>query len=86
MGSLLFGGGEPAPAPRSRVSHEIPSAAPMKQEAPLVEKPINVPAPTSTMPIKTSSNMYASGANQNSGNFITDRPTSKLYIYTIIII
>ena len=39
-------------------------------------------APAPAAPVageRTSSNVWASGANQNSGNFITDRPTTRVH-------
>ena len=63
-----------------------------KKATPVVSKPLvetkkdNVPAPTvvkTASPIKTarhvSSNKFATGSNQNCGNFITDRPTTRVH-------
>lgn len=35
--------------------------------------------PTPSVGGTTSANRFANGANQNSGNFITDRPTTKVH-------
>eukprot|EP00639_Heterosigma_akashiwo_P001157 CAMPEP_0194567926 /NCGR_PEP_ID=MMETSP0292-20121207/6228_1 /TAXON_ID=39354 /ORGANISM="Heterosigma akashiwo, Strain CCMP2393" /LENGTH=185 /DNA_ID=CAMNT_0039417837 /DNA_START=118 /DNA_END=675 /DNA_ORIENTATION=+ len=35
--------------------------------------------PTEDVPQKVSSNAYASGVSQNTGNFITDRPTTRVH-------
>jgi SPIRAL1-like protein len=88
MGSLIFGGGDSAPEskPAARrqspfaVSEEMTKAMPMAK-APMVEsKAVNVPAPVHDGAAKgtTSANVFANGANQNCGNFITDRPTSRV--------
>lgn len=75
-------------------SRSVPAAATASATAfssvkPLAERTQAAPASTETAPkvdtgagytraIGTSSNHWASGSSQNSGNFITDRPTTRL--------
>ena len=83
MGSLLFGGGEEAPVHRGRGKVNTTEPEVKKVDAPLVESTsaVNIPTTASVLPAdsKTSSNRFADGANQNCGNFITDRPTTRVH-------
>ena len=87
--SISFGGGEPAPAPVRRAPAARPQAAApaAKREEPAAPAPkavlrdVNTPAAAAAPAGKArvSSNAYATGSNQNCGNVITDRPTTRLH-------
>lgn len=88
--SISFGGGEPAPAPvrRAPVAPAARVAAPAaKREEPAAPAPkavlrdVNTAAAAAAPAGKgrVSSNAYATGSNQNCGNVITDRPTTRLH-------
>ena len=88
--SISFGGGEPAPAPvRPAPAARPQAAAPAaKREEPAAPAPkavlrdVNTPAAAAAAPAgkaRVSSNAYATGSNQNCGNVITDRPTTRLH-------
>ena len=92
MGSLLFGGPEPTTSATKKTpfSHDIPKveAAPSesKTETPSTSVDTSTTTSTSTSnvypanaPKSVSSNAFANGANQNSGNFISDRPTTRVH-------
>jgi len=56
-------------------AHNVARAAPVTSTfAAPVAKPVK-----RTGPRGTSSNAYASGANQNCGNVITDRPSTRVH-------
>ncbi len=84
MGSIIFGGdAEPAPV-RSKGRGAAPfatqqEATPAPVAVKKVEAPVEAPvvAHVDDKPT-TSANRFANGANQNCGNFITDRPTSRV--------
>jgi protein SPIRAL1 and related proteins len=61
-----------AVAPVSRTSGVAPKPAPVAREEPAT-RPV-----ARDMSNRVSANVFASGANQNCGNFITDRPTSRV--------
>ncbi|CAH8387576.1 unnamed protein product [Eruca vesicaria subsp. sativa] len=81
--NYLFGGGGDAPPPK-------PSPAPTSEPAPA---PVTATAPTTATTsvepakinkeipagIKTPVNNYARAEGQNTGNFITDRPSTKVH-------
>ncbi|XVF43249.1 hypothetical protein PTKIN_Ptkin02bG0025000 [Pterospermum kingtungense] len=75
----LFGSGE-APKP---ATNNPQTAAPT--EAPVVSKPTPAPEPvdvTKQIPAginSTSTNNYLRADGQNTGNFITDRPSTKVH-------
>ena len=89
MGSLIFGGGDAAPDDRFAKPGAAAARAPARSAAPLQEKPTasstNVTAaPASYAEAKgsrtgQSSNAFSSGSNQNCGNVITDRPSTRLH-------
>ncbi|XWS64173.1 hypothetical protein CRYUN_Cryun06bG0163700 [Craigia yunnanensis] len=74
----LFGSGE-APKPATNNSQAAPT------EAPAVSKPASAPQPvdiTKQIPAginSTSTNNYMRADGQNTGNFITDRPSTKIH-------
>ncbi|KAK8564583.1 hypothetical protein V6N12_036703 [Hibiscus sabdariffa] len=76
----LFGSGE-APKPAANNSQAAST------EAPAVSEPVPAPAPqaadrTKQIPAginSTSSNNYLRADGQNTGNFITDRPSTKVH-------
>lgn len=89
--SICFGSSEPTPAPVRRVPATSQAAAPAakrEEPAPKAAEPtpkavlrdtnnvVAAPAPTRK---GVSSNAYATGSNQNCGNVITDRPTTRLH-------
>ena len=84
--SISFGGGA-APAPVRRAAPAAPRAAPAstKREEPApkaVLQESNASAAVGAVPgakPRVSSNAYATGSNQNCGNVITDRPTTRLH-------
>jgi len=84
--SICFGASEPVT--RAPVRKAAPVAPAAKREEPVAApkpKPVlretNVPAePAAAAPKgRVSSNAFANGSNQNCGNFITDRPTTRLH-------
>ncbi|XVF85803.1 hypothetical protein PTKIN_Ptkin17bG0147000 [Pterospermum kingtungense] len=72
----LFGSGE-APKPAANNSQAVPT------EAPAVAKPAPQPVDiTKQIPAgvnSTSTNNYMRADGQNTGNFITDRPSTKVH-------
>ncbi|OMO72030.1 hypothetical protein COLO4_27865 [Corchorus olitorius] len=78
----LFGSGE-APKPGTNNSQAAPAEAPV--EAPAVSKPAPPPQPvdiTKQIPAginSSSANNYLRADGQNTGNFITDRPSTKVH-------
>lgn len=86
MGSLLFGGYEApapkrAPAPKAaapKPAAPAPAAAAPLREATKQNASAAAAAPAAVKP-GTSSNKFADGSNQNCGNFITDRSTTRLH-------
>jgi len=86
MGSLLFGGYEKQVAKKAPFSHDIPAAttttAEKKAEEPIpaaVAKPVAATDAPVNKAAPVSSNKFANGANQNSGNFISERPTTRIH-------
>ena len=75
----LFGGGG-----GSALSPVAAGAAPaVRAAAPALAAAAAAPAvaaavPAGSGPVSTSSNVYASGSNQNSGNVLTDRPSTRV--------
>ena len=63
----------PEPVAANRFVETRTETAPVKP-ALVAQKPVHVPSPKRG----TSANVFANGSNQNSGNFITDRPTSRV--------
>lgn len=95
VGSLIFGGGEPTAFERrnSRSKVEVPehtqsySKQPTDQPPPQQQHPRH-PQFTSNssygssspaVPKQLSSNSYANGSNQNTGNMLTDRRITRIH-------
>mmetsp|Transcript_3288 Transcript_3288/g.4165 ORF Transcript_3288/g.4165 Transcript_3288/m.4165 type:complete len:132 (+) Transcript_3288:159-554(+) len=80
---------EQKPAPTTTTESvpvaEPPSAkeAPVPEQKPMVDRTNTTAEATAEAPALkksgVSSNAYANGSNQNAGNFITDRPTTRVH-------
>jgi len=70
--SFSLGWGQPEPTQQR--------AAPVAKENTAPAQPTNVPPPQQPVKVTgaTSSNAWASNSSQNSGNMISDRPTSRV--------
>lgn len=86
--SICFGASEPVAPARRRTTAapakklEEPAPKPVAAAPKPVLRETNVPAasaPTGGAKPRVSSNAFANGSNQNCGNFITDRPTTRLH-------
>ncbi|CAI0390734.1 unnamed protein product [Linum tenue] len=72
----LFGSGEsPKPVKASSLSNAAPVEAETKPAAPPVDITKQIPAGINS----TSSNNYMRADGQNTGNFLTDRPSTKVH-------
>ncbi|CAN6373158.1 unnamed protein product [Urochloa humidicola] len=80
--SYLFGGGDEAPAPRAK-----PAAAAAEQRAPPAQPAAAAASTDSETKLKgvpagvrgSQTNNYFRAQGQNCGNFLTDRPSTKVH-------